>query len=564
MRFAPLRDLCVASAFVVSFAGFAGQTYAQTIPSQLPSGAVPGRQTPKPLEAPTTGKPGTIIVPGSPAIEIPKGAEEASFVLKDVQINGATAFSADELASFYRDMIGKKITVADAFKMAGKIELKYRNAGFVTSRVVVPPQQIDNGQFRIQVVEGFISDVVVQENVGSAKAAITRLLSPLLKTAPVSIKELERRLLLANDLAGMTVRGTLKPANDAPGGSVLLVEAERKAVDASLSVDNRNSPYVGGEQWKSVAKWNSFGPNADQLTFLGQVSSPLKRAWTVSGNYQGMFSDNGQTFGMGTTYSQSKPGLELNSLRVESKTFSQTFSTTYPVIRSRLQNLRLSGEYEYRRVNTDLLDDPFNRDRMHIVRAGLSYDLTDSFNGITAVRATLHEGLPIFDATDKGDKHASRSVADASFTKATVDLTRVQQLPKNFSLLLTATGQYSHDPLLSSEQLALGGANYGRGFDDSAFSGDNGWATSLELRYTPDLPKLFPHGVQLYTFIDRGQVWNVHGYHDHTDLASAGGGVRVNVTKNVYASLELARGLSKPDSTTSTTPQAFFALSVHY
>lgn len=546
--------------------GFATEVWAQTVPSQLPSGAEAGRDLSQPDLAMPSSKAGSITVPGAAAVEVPAGAAEARFVLNSFDIEGATAFSADELMPLYQEMLGKTVTVADAFQVAANIELKYRNAGYVISRVVVPPQEITNGDFKIRVVEGFISDIVVQEDVGPVSEAIKRLLSPLIGKTPVTVDEMERRLLLANDLAGMTVRATLKPSENAPGGSEMLVEADRDAVSGTVSIDNRNSPYSGNAEGLGLVQFNSFGSHADQLGIQTQLSSPIERSYSLSANYQGMYSEDGLMLGFSSSYGRSRPGKELDALDVNSVVIAERAIATYPVIRSRLQNLRVSGEYEYRSIDTDVLDSAFNRDRLHIARAGISYDLTDSFQGITAVRATIHRGLDIMNATEKDDPLASRADASGSFTKGTIDLTRVQQVTQTVSLLATATGQYAVNPLLASEEMAIGGGNYGRGFDTNEFSGDNGWATSLEVRYSPDIPEVFPNGVQFYSFVDTGQVWDIDDNvsHERTSASSFGGGMRVNILENLYASAEVAKGFRKPTSDSSTKPQAFFTLSAKF
>jgi len=119
----------------------------------LPSGAEPGRETLKPVMPMPyeSGRP--IAVPGAPAVEAPEGSENYRFTLSAVQISGATAFSQDELRALYAGLIGKQVSVRDMFGVANALEVKYRSAGYVTTRVLVPEQQVENGVFRITVVE---------------------------------------------------------------------------------------------------------------------------------------------------------------------------------------------------------------------------------------------------------------------------------------------------------------------------------------------------------------------------------------------------------------------------
>ncbi|MDE1149844.1 MAG: ShlB/FhaC/HecB family hemolysin secretion/activation protein [Azospirillaceae bacterium] len=560
-----LRAFRAAALATVALA-FSAPALAQQAP-RLPSAAEPGREAPRPV-MPMPGTPGgAITVPKAPAAQAPAGAEGYSFTLTSVALEGATAFPADELAGFYAGLVGKTVTVADLFKVANDIEVHYREAGYITSRVIVPEQTIDGGRFRIQVVEGFVADIRYDDDIGPARAAIERLLAPLRGVTPISVGEIERRLLLADDLPGLKVRATLEPSPTILGASIIVVKSERKAIDASLTFDNRGTPYTGAFEWVGTVSANSIGENADRLTLTSKVSAPLRREWFVQGAYQGTFGSDGLTAGLTSSFSRANPGQELDQLNVHSRVVSEMGTVTYPIIRSRLENLRAFGEFEYRDVRTTLGNDPFNQDHLRILRAGLSYDRTDTWDGITAIRGTVHQGLDILDATPAKSALASRLGGNADYTKFTIDVTRVQQLPANFSVLATATAQMSLSPLLASEQIALGGPNYARGYDEGEISGDNGWAGSLEVRYTPSIPELFPEGLQFYAVFDGGRVWSLSNYAQtgRVSVLSAGGGVRINMAENLFTSLEVDRPLDRPVQTDGDkSTRVFFSITAHY
>lgn len=555
------------AALTVGLALLAAATPLVAHAQSLPSGAEPGRPRLAPV-MPTPSTPGrAIAVPQSSGAEAPAGAENYSFTLKRVMIEGARHYRNGELDSFYAGLVGKEITVRDAFKIANDIEVRYRNDGYITTRVMVPEQTIDDGIFHIKVIEGWVSDIVYPDDIGPAKAAVARLLDPLRDVAPINVSDIERRLLLADDLPGLTVRGSLEPSPDKLGGSVIVVKTERKGYDASATVDNRNSPYLGDGEITAVAAANSIGPNADRISLNGQLSSPLKRSWSLGASYDALLNSNGLTGSLTSSYSQTNPGLDLDSLGVDSWVMAEVGTLSYPLIRSRLTNLRLTGEFEFRNAYTDIADDEFNRDRLRILRGGFSFDHTDTLNGITAVRAMVHQGLPVMNATEKGSALASRSSGDSEYTKLTVDVTRIQQLTDRVSLLATATSQFTNRPLLASEEIGLGGADFARGYDDGEVSGDYGWAGSLEFRYSPSLEKYFPRGIQFFAFYDGGQVWSKSDilYEGSETLVSAGGGVRVNLLDNVFATLELDQPLSRNVQTEGNNPtRVFFTLTAHY
>jgi len=80
---------------------------------------------------------------------------------------------------------------------------------------------------------------------------------------------------------------------------------------------------------------------------------------------------------------------------------------------------------------------------------------------------------------------AGASGAGGNYTTATAGLTREQKLPADWSLVLSANGQWSGEPLISNEQFALGGTSGARGYREGETYGDAGWRTLFDLRLPP-------------------------------------------------------------------------------
>lgn len=489
-----------------------------------------------------------LTVPQSSAAEVPAGAKNLRFVLKDLAVEGATAFSSDELRSMYVRLVGQEVSVAEVFEVAHAIELRYRNAGYITSRVIVPQQTVEDGRFRVVVVEGFVSDIVYQGDIGFARAAIERLMAGLRNVRPVSVGEIERRLLLANDLHGLTVRGTLQPAPDALGGSVIVVQSERKATEGGVTLDNRASPYLGGRQLIGSVAWNAFGERADRLSLTAKTSLPTERSTAISVGYDAMVLDNGTSLSVAGTHARSKPGRELAALDVKSQVGTLLGTMAVPLIRSRGENLRAVGQFEARDVDTDIAGTAFTRDRLRILRAGLSYDLSDSWGGITVMRGMLHQGLAGLGASANGSDRASRANGRSNFTKFTLDLTRLQQLTERVSLVASLTSQFSRKPLLASEEIGLGGASFGRAYDEGEISADNGVAAALELRY---VPAGLSRNVQFYGYVDGGRAWAADSGNPvpRSKLSSLGAGLRSSLSDTLFVTLEVAKPINTEVST---------------
>lgn len=537
---------------------------AQTLPSQLPSGAEPGREAPRPVLPLSSQSLPKIEVPRSAAAVVPPGAREARFKLEELLLEGASAYPAERIRSLYAGLLGREVSVAEVFEVANAIELLYRNDGFVTSRVIVPQQTVENGRFRILVVEGHVSQVLFRGQAGPAQAAIEKLLGGLTQLRPVSVAEIERRLLLANDLPGYNVRGTLEPSPTEPGGSVLVVSSEHRTMDASATLDNRASPYLGSSQLTAQAAWFGLGSRADRVSVNVRSSLPLGRITSVGAVYDALMTSQGGTLGAALSHTRSKPGRELKVLEVDSQVNSLIGTWAQPLIRSREENLRAVGQLEFRDVSTDMVGAAFTRDRLRIVRVGLSYDRSDRFDGITTVRGTWHQGLPGLGASDNRSALASRPNGRSNFAKLTLDVSRVQQLGVRTHLMASMTSQFSPKPLLASEELSLGGASYGRAFDDGEIAGDNGYAVMVELRHHPEF---LPRQAQLYAYIDAGRVWAAEGgaTPQRNKLTSWGGGVRANLHRSVFATLELAKPINTEVRTRqSKGARAFVTLTAQF
>src|SRR3546814_20449028 len=77
-----------------------------------------------------------------------------------------------------------------------------RGAGFGLATAWIPPQKVTNGVLRVWLDPGRVDAIEAE---GDAADVARRFLAPLADGRPVRTGELERRLLLAGDLAGIWV-----------------------------------------------------------------------------------------------------------------------------------------------------------------------------------------------------------------------------------------------------------------------------------------------------------------------------------------------------------------------
>lgn len=163
--------------------------------------------------------------------------------------------------------------------------------------------------------------------------------------------------------------------------------------------------------------------------------------------------------------------------------------------------------------------------------------------------------------------------AKADYLKVTLSLTREQQLPGGWSLLLRGNGQLATAPLISNEQFALGGLNSVRGYYDGDEYGDNGWFGSAEARtpfITGDVPVWSgksPVWLRGVAFVDVGQrfyIDNTAVADSRRTLSGAGFGLSANINNRMDAKLTVAWPFNNSANTEAGSPRANFSVGAQF
>ena len=556
---------CRALFVVIPGIALALPAVAQTVaPGALPSEALP--RVPDARTAPTPAAPGGLELPRIvvPDQAVPAGAQSATFVLREVRIEGATAYPATTLQPLYQGLIGTTVSLERMFEVARDIEAKYRADGYILTRAVVPAQTIEAGAFRIDVVEGYITDVLVEGDVGPVQQQVIAYLRNVTQHRPVHIRHLERYLLLANDIPGVRVRARFRPAEGQLGGAVMIAAAERKAVDVYGEVNNRGSELAGPLQALVQAGANSFtslGERA-QITALSTSDPDELKFAELAGETR--IGSEGLTVRGFASYAAGEPGGDLERLQIESDAVRFGVSAQYPVVRTRQFSFFLKTGLDASNLDLEAAGQRLIRDRLRVISLGASGSYRDSFAGITSVDLVIRQGLKIFGASDDNDPFRSRANGRADFTKIAFEASRLQGLLTDFNLFLAAKGQFSFDPLLADEEMILGGSRFGRGFDPAVLAGSHGLAGTAELQYSPPFGRDLVSSWQLYAFYDAGAVWaESNGPTNERSLSSTGIGVRSNVTDWLFVNLEAAKPLNTP-SRADDSMQFFFGVAARY
>jgi hemolysin activation/secretion protein len=522
---------------------------------RLPSTVEPGHEQPSTTEIPEGQFDFSITAPHKTTV--PKDVETLRFLVSKITIEGSTVFQHGDLLPLVEPLVGQQATLRDIMAIAEALETRYREEGFLLTRVLVPPQRTRNGEFKIQVVEGFIKNISVEGVDGELKDQITATLAPTQKERPLTSETMERALLLVNDIPGLHAVGLLKPSSDEAGAADLDVTVSKQTVTASSGIDNRSSRYSGPWIANMDVAVNSLVNGGEQMgAGVSRSVDPHKQRGYRLHYVQPIGIDGLTTT---TTFDRTfgQPGYTLAPLEIVTDSIAIGQRLSYPLMRGRRESLFIDGGFTWKSAKTDMLASNVNLDQWRIADIKLSWSQSGWFDGITAGSLGLAKGLPMAGASHPHDLNLSRVNGDPDFTKAVFDIKRIQPLWSDVSLSLAGAGQHSFSGLLAGEEFSLGGYQFGRGFDPSALTGDDGLGGSLELHYDMRTGLPVAETLQTYGFYDQGMVWD-HGGGKTATLSSVGVGLRSPLTPNVDISVEAARPLHGPNPTVSDKPMRIF------
>ncbi len=541
-----------------------GGVRAQTLPA-LHGSPIPPQGSPLPGIAPPR-LPG--VAPGAapPAPALP-GAVNPNLVaaISEATVEGATAYSPATMAQYTLGLTGPAVPVAKIEAARTAIVNRYRADGYVYTAVNA---RITHGHLRLTVIESRIVSVKLRGDIGPAGTQVLRFLNHLLDVAPITNAAIERWLLLANDIPGVTVRSVINPSSTDPGALTLEAEVSRQEFSVTLKADNRAFRQTGPEELLSVLDANSF------TSFGERTELSIYHTFNNTDTF-GQISEDFFLGGSGLKLhlyggaGESLPSGSLRALGYDGITRVFSGELTYPLIRSRAQTLNLSAVFDG--VESDITYNVARKpvrasfDSLRVLRGGATYVLLDTwlsewfgpgFSANDFADLRVSQGLPAFGASSNGNPQLPRLNERVDFTKVDAEFDRTQVLFSPFaggivSLLVGLQGQFTNNILPPEEEDYLGGPTFDRGFYYGEVTGDRALQAKFEPRLDMPLPASsflsVPVSAQFYAFYDWGETWQQQALDLDHRLRSVGGGVRLYAGH--YAEIDL-----EGDSRLTRTP----------
>lgn len=413
-------------------------------------------------------------------------------------VKGQNVISQGELDNLLKDYLHKEITFAELNKAAVIVANHFKEQGYLLAQAYLPAQEITNGKVEITVLVGRYGDIILKNSSKVADWVIRSQLTGLNSGSYINNEDLERAVLLAGDLAGVSAKIVLSPGKT-PGTADVIIEAKKREgiKKGSIVLNNWGNRFTGSNQGTINYTFSNFAHIGDSFnTSITNAGSGLD---TAIGSYRLPL---GEGVNLNLSYSKVHYSLgeEYAILNAHGTAYTQHADAAWNIKRTRDMNLSIQAGYDHKRLE-DLYDSSGTKTNKYsdVASLGVIGDSMDTFwgggaNSYSVMWYRGHQGAAVIN----GDMPMV-----GSWQKTNYNFLRQQFVTKRLSLQLSFSGQLASTNLDSSEKFSLGGANGVRAYPVNEASGDEAWLINSELRWT--IPVKSEKGIlQLIGFYDAG------------------------------------------------------------
>lgn len=469
------------------------QPDAGRIQQELERGRVPG-PPPRLPAAPVVEE------PVRPALTAPAAAR---FLVNGFRITRSAAFTETELLALLKGFIGKELSLADLQRAADIITRFYRDRGYFVARAYVPAQDIRDGIVEITVLEGRIDRVSVKP-MGETRLRDDVIEATLRAALPaeglIREAELERGLLLLNEIPGVDVRAVLLPGAALGTSAVTAELSEGPLVSGNVDVDNYGNKFSGPYRLGATVSLNDPSGFGDLLSLRATASSGVSYGRLA---YQVPLGPSGLR--LGGAYAETRYELccEFAPLQARGEAQTATLNALYPLLRGRDLSLYGTAAHDARHYFNSTVAGTTSDKKARVITFGVNGESRDFLGGggLSTFGLAVSFGQLNLDglAADRAADDATARI-HGSYSKSAYSLARLQRLGEATFLYAGLSGQFASKNLDSSEKFILGGPFGVRAYPTGEAAGDEGLLLNLELRHDVQ------PGLQLAAFVDHGEV----------------------------------------------------------
>ncbi len=530
-----MSNKLVRSILLMSVSGFSVATLAAPLLPAVPSASVLFPQVPTPqsrlkLEMLPQLRQQMITKPMTASVKLSEKIAKQKIYISHVFFIGNTVFSGKKLSNIV-SIQNKTITLGELDAALDRVTAYYHKKGYILAHAYLPVQTVRDGNIMLRIVEGQISNVVLENHSDVLTSSIRAILDSHYKIGkPLNNVASNRAIMILKGMPGIgNATASLKPGKT-PGTTIVTVTVlPGENVTGNIGANNYGTRFSGKYQANGAVNINNITHHGDEIGLQGGVSN---NDLTDNGRvfWEFPITNSGLRSGFSLTQANYEVGDSLSSLGAHGESNAATWYGRYPLYLSPLiqTNFDYSLDHRWSQDDTDSTGSniPKKIDAVVLTLSGNAADNlfhTDAVNA-WSVANTLGT-LSIQDASQLATD-GTTAKTNGQYDKMVFLLSRQQFLTQQWSLYLSGNGQWSSKNLDASEQFTLGGPTAVRAYPTGEAGGDEGIYGTVELR------DQLRNWLQLTCFYDDGKVWfnkNPYIVQSNTRVI-AGPGVGANIT----------------------------------
>jgi hemolysin activation/secretion protein len=435
----------------------------------------------------------------APKLEVRKPAAQTTpasagrkVFVKRFKLSAPSALlSESELNRLLGAFLERENTLEELQKASEQVAGHLRERGYVFARAFLPQQELAEGAVVMEIVNGKLSKEADGRPSISLKADGKSRLDPerakammaaaVSDPAGLNIREIERGLLLLNDLPGIRGTGVVVPGRE-PGTAGLAVDVSEGPVAAGwLGYDDFGSRSTGIHRGTAGATLNDPTGRGDLAEFNLAKSSGTESA---GGSYAAPIGVSGlraRAAASGMRYRVVEP----SSLDATGGSTWLSGGLSYPMVRSQSASLYVTGTMDGKQFKDSVAGVQTNSRRTGALSAGIQGNRQFAAMGRALTYSAAVTGGKLERGAVPSDLAADAATrrTQGSYSVWRASAAWWEPLGANFSLSASLAAQLSSKNLDSSEKIYLGGPRGVRAYPIEEGGGDEGQILNLEARW---------------------------------------------------------------------------------
>lgn len=453
----------------------------------------------------------------------------------------------------------------------------YRSKGYQTVSVDIPEQNVDKGVVYLQVVEGKIARLRVKDasyfSLEQIKAGVPELAEGNVPNLPVMQQQL-------NTLASQSPDRKITPvlrAGESPGTlEVDLKVKDNLPLHGKVELNGRNTASTSLLRLVSSVHYDNLWQKMHSASLMYQVApenSDQVDVW--AGTYALPLFNTSTRLALYAVSSSSNTAANAGSIIVlgAGDIYGVRLVKPLPSLGDYSHNLTVGADHKFFRENlssakaltqgiiTPISYTPF------MAQYGGSIKHKEALTAFNVGVTFSVRGV----GNSQSEFENKRYNAQANYSIFKADLSHTQELPLGMQFFGRMNGQVADSPIISNEQLSIGGMQSVRGYYETQALVDRGVIASMELR-SPHLAPLSMESIdklQALAFIDGGSGWILDpipgkGAKTSYNLASAGVGMRFRMLKYLSGALDVGFPMLSLQTIQSGDPKFHFNVATEF